>query len=179
MIVIDGDSVAIGAEGSGLPPQKKWPALLGASRGLPVENYATNKATARACLLRTWKIIAKHPLWYVLLLGQWSQNHEPIEDFERDLRRIIERMNISGIRVCLMTPPVEVADLKPYLHVIRRCALIYRTELLDLRAYLERDLPDGTWFANDGTVLCHFSEIGALKVLGYFDLPENTHICRP
>jgi hypothetical protein len=178
MIVVDGDSVAHMSAAHPLAAYR-WPHLLGKSRSAPCVSLAQNRSTGRDCLLRTWKAMQHRPKWYVLLLGQWSQNHEPINEFEANLRAVIERMHLAQISVCLMTPPVSVGYLPPYLDVIRQCALIYRTGLMDLWSHLQRSDVTGEWWENDSTVKCHFSAIGAQKVIEFFDLPENVHLCRP
>jgi hypothetical protein len=175
-IVVDGDSVAV-VTSSGVPESQKWSALLAASRGKVVRSLAQNKSTARDCLLRMWRVFALRPSWYVLLIGQWSQNHEPLNEFKAYTRQIIESMHLRQINVCLMTPPTAVGELEPYLAVLRRCAAIYRCGLMDLHRHMA-GAATPEWFDNNSSVPCHFSAYGAQKVVEFFDLPENAHLCR-
>lgn len=169
MIAVDGDSVAI----------HNWPEALGEARGMRVLKFAENCSTARQCAIRSWRVLSARPKWYALLLGQWSQNHEPLAEFERCIRIAIEVMLGHGVRVCLITPPTEVADLFPYRAVLHKLNTLYRIGLLDLYEHLQRAPIADDWFEVDGTVRCHFSKLGALKVVEFFNLPENTHLCAP
>jgi hypothetical protein len=114
MIAVDGDSVAMVTE-TGVPIKHKWPQMLSETRGQPVETFAHAQATARDCALRIWRIAARRPKWYVLMIGQWSQNHEPLAWFDRYVRICIEEMLMRGVQVAIVTPPAEVTDLIPYL----------------------------------------------------------------
>jgi hypothetical protein len=178
MIAVDGDSVAMVTE-TGVPASQKWPVLLGQARGMPVESFARRRATARDCAIRMWRIIARRPRWYALMLGQWSQNHETPEQFERYLRLIIEQMHMQGIQVCLMTPPTEVADLMPYLSTLHKCATIYRVGVVDVFEHFQREGASADWFESDSTVKCHLSKLGAENVIKCFNQPETSHLCAP
>jgi len=157
----------------------KWPNLLGRSRGVPCVSIARNESTARDCLIRAWKVFSHLPSWYVLCLGQWSQNHEPCAEFTSNLRMLIEAMHRRSIRVCLMSAPVDLGNLSPYRAAMADCAMIYRTGFLDVYAYLSSDSVDSSWWEVDGSVPCHFSALGARKLIGYFDLPGNSCLCQP
>lgn len=178
MIAVDGDSVAMMTE-TGVPIRHKWPFLLGEERGLPVESFARPQSTARDCAVRLWRIIAKRPRWYVLCVGQWSQNHEELPDFERYVKFAIETMLTHGIQACLVTPPVEVTDLMPYLATLHKCQTVYRVSVVDVYERFQRERAGADWFENDSTVPCHFSHLGAQNVIKCFNEPETAHLCRP
>lgn len=178
MIAVDGDSSAMMTE-TGIPIKHKWPYLLGDNRGDKVECFARQKSTARDCMLRAWRVISRRPSWYVLMIGQWSQNHEHEVQFEHYVRAIIEEMHLHGVRVCLMTPPTEVTDLDPYIRVLHRCSLIYNVGIIDVFERLRQDSADDTWFEGDSSVRCHFSHLGATNIIRYFNEPHTAHLCLP
>lgn len=178
MIVVDGDSVAMVSD-TGVPSKHKWPMLLGDQRKMPVESIALAQSTARDCALRVWRVIAKRPKWYVLCIGQWSQNHEELHDFERYVRFAIEECVTHGIQVCLVTPPAEVTDLLPYLKALHKCHTVYRIGMVDLYERLRRERAPAEWFELDVSVHCHFSHAGAMNVVKWFNEPETSHLCQP
>lgn len=175
MIVVDGDSVAVG-EHEGKALDYSWPQLMAAGAGKPVKCLARHQSTAYDCLLRMPRALGYKPDWYVLQIGQWSQNHELMEDFERYTRQIIERARLAKVRVILVTPPWQLhaeLDVWEVLSILRRLQRIYQVDLVDVHACFVdvgkqseddlRALYDGM-----GTVNCHLSFKGAVQVAEMF-----------
>lgn len=162
MIVIDGDSVAY-CEHDGKPIEHSWPQMMARQAGMPIKTLALHQSTSRDCLLRIRKALLNKPDWYVLCIGQWAQNHELREEFEENLRSIIEECLREMVKVCLVTYPVEVPDGFDAWGVMDELHVYYRTHMVDLLHEIsESEQTD--WFDGAGSVPCHFSHPGNVRV---------------
>lgn len=156
MLVIDGDSVAV-LRTQHYPQEKHWHHLLAVKLGVQWVCMATNKATAQQCADRLWRAFQEStPKLYVLVIGQWSQNHEPIHAFEHAIRYIIEECHQRGTDVCLVGGTQEVWGLHRYQNVMRTLARAYRTGFLNPIAYIKDE-----HLIEDGSVHCHLNEAGS------------------
>lgn len=162
MIFIDGDSLAFVADDA--TARFKWPILIGEATGMTVHSEATHKATAAICLERAWKAIEREAKWYVLCVGQWSQNHEPLKDFQGNIRAIIELMHANSVKVVLMTPTRNIGCSAEYVDVMYKLAAVYHASLCDVHGRTSELPRDDPFFTNDGFVRCHPSSDGHRKI---------------
>lgn len=172
MIVFDGDSTLV-FEDFGTPEASSWPHLLAANRGHEYMNIAKQQSTAAKCRTRLWKALSLDPDWYVLQVGQWSAANEPIDDFERHVRYIVEFSKIHAVQPCLVGPPASVQwNTEEYSFLLRRLSTIYSVPFIELVSNSEV-----TWFIDDFQ-MCHLNEYGCRQIADIFNLAENLHICK-
>lgn len=168
MIVFDGDSV-ISPTGFGIAEELTWPHLVAAER--TYTNLGKNESTAAKCLMRLWQAIELNPSWYVLQVGQWSQNHETLSEFEKNLRQICEEWNQRDVKIVLVTPPIQIEkrfNVTAYIEVLHKLSKIYKTFFVDLHQYMNAiDNPEER-LINDISK-CHFNPLGFSKVAEYFN----------
>lgn len=180
MIVFDGDSV-ISRSGFGLPFDSGWAYKLAANRGKEHINLGTPESTAAKCYMRLWKALKSNPGWYVLQIGQWSLTHEPVDQFEKYLRKIIETVNQTDCKVCLVTQPrvflEELFYAWPYVECVLRLSKVYKTHLMDLHSYMAEHHP-APWIVINDNAMCHFSIEGNQYVADLFNREENIHLCK-
>lgn len=170
MIVIDGDSVAHAPADERF--RERWPGVLAQATGQKVVTLATHKAVSRDCVSRMWKAASLQPKWYLLCVGQWAHNHEPVEEFEANIRKVIEFMRRQYVGVVLMDYPVDVWTLGEKMvghhDVMRGMATVYATGYVDLRHVgLHEDRL--AYFDDHETVRCHFNQAGAQKVVAMLE----------
>ena len=140
MIVIDGDSVALAVRASVYPHQTWWGQLTDKTIVL-----ATPQATMLDCLARIHIVLDAKPAFYVLMVGQWAHNHEPLDVFARSLNEAIEKVAKAGIRVILITPIYSPKifdgfDITPFVDAIRAAADIFKdsgVHLIDLHKIIK------------------------------------------
>ena len=162
MIVIDGDSVAY-CEHDGKPIEHSWPQMMARQSGMQIRSFARHESTSRDCLLRIRRALLTSPIWYVLCVGQWAQNHELADEFEENVREIIEECLARGTRVCLVAPPVQVADGYGVWRILDELDVYYRVQLVDLLAEIEES-GETDWFDGVGSIPCHFTHQGNVRV---------------
>ncbi len=166
LLVFDGDSVIV-PNAFGTTEDKTWPHIV--ANGKTYQNLARHESTAAKVFTRIWQAIELHPRWYILQIGQWSQNHEVIREFEWNLRAIIEELNPRDIKVCLVTPGIQIHkrfNINDYCHVLRKMSGIYKTEFLDLNHLMSLVEKPDEWYGSDGI---HFNENGFAKVAKLFN----------
>ena len=138
MIVIDGDSVAL-ATTQGVYAHQTWWARLNDKAIV----LATPSATTAEILARVPQVIDSAPGAYILCVGQWAHNHEPIDTFRDNVREICRKVMNASIRVTLVTPPPQQGkyeDVGIYAEVVRQIAAEYAdigVKLLDFYAILK------------------------------------------
>lgn len=176
MIVFDGDSVVL-QKGYGIDAEKSWPHL--AAKGIPYVNVGVHMSTAHDVHERLTGTLDFKPDWYVLQIGQWSQNHEELSTFEYFVRKICERVNLKGVGIILVTPCVQVIeglDPKPYVSVLEQLSKIYRTQFVNTYTMLEKGGPTIDSLVVDDHSKCHFNEAGAILMAEYFNRSVNLDI---
>ena len=162
VIVFDGDSVMKG-ERPITTREQTWPYLLAGMFKSKMVNLAGEQGTAADCRKRLSMVLEKAPESYFLQVGQWSQNHEPQQDFKRSLQELIEPLVTLRIPVVVVSPPHQferIGDFWEYFDILRTMAELYRgVEFVDVTGVNElRD------FERSMGVICHFSPLGADKV---------------
>jgi len=164
MIVFDGDSTLV-FEDFGVPVEESWPFLVAQDRNMQYANLAKQQSTAAKCRTRLWKALELNPSWYVLQVGQWSSSNEPIEDFERNVRAIIEDVRIFGAAISLVTPPKSCNGLwntEQYASTLERLGTVYSVHVFPTHKHTEID-----WFISDSSI-CHLNASGSRKMFELF-----------
>lgn len=158
MIVFDGDSMMC-QKGYGITPEHHWAHLV--ADGRTYENIGVHMSTAEDCAKRLDVALDHYPQWYVLQIGQWSQNHEPLSTFEHQVRRICEYMNLERVRTVLVSPAPQILDgfdIEPFVVILKKLALIYRAGFVNLYDAMKDSQIDNL-VCNDHSK-CHFNEEG-------------------
>ena len=169
MIVFDGDSVVLQG-GYAITPQKCWPHLV--ANGREYKNAGVHMSTAKDCHARLPQVFELNPKWYVLQIGQWSQNHEDVSTFEHYMRQICEEMNLRSVRVVLVTPGVQILDgfnVIPFVTALEKLSRIYKTGFVNVHQWILKsgaNLPD---LVCDDHSKCHFNETGSELVAQCFN----------
>jgi len=164
-IVFDGDSVSTHF---GFKPEDGWPYLVAGSSGV---NLSTYKSTAAICLARLPQAVELHPRWYVLQIGQWSHNHEPLDEFSRNVGAILTEIRARSIRACVVSPPLSPRPwhLGPFVDALCTSASIHGALYIGLLDHMLA-LPDteaAQWIRPDES-RCHFSRYGHLRMAQMF-----------
>lgn len=94
----------------------------------------------------------KHPRWDryiatapvdIVITNHASKNGNPVEQYERDLRRMVRQARASRKTVILMTPnPIAEGGLEEYVDAMRRVAVIENVPLIDTFLYLTNYMRD-------------------------------------
>lgn len=146
MIVIDGDSTALAVRANVYPHQTWWGQLQDKTIVL-----ATPQATMQDCFARLPITLSAKPDCYVLMVGQWSHNHEPLNVFATFLNSALKDLTAGGIRVILITPiyttkTFDGFDIIPFVDAIRDAAEKFKdagVSLVDLHKLIQEfDLLD-------------------------------------
>lgn len=157
-IVVDGDSVAMVDTQH---PEDCWPTMLGEILGAEVEVLAQPESTAEDCSKSIDKVIDKDPDFYVLQIGQWSQNHEEPGELFAAVSDAIHWAQFSGIKVILVEPPTKVSEqYQSILDALGDCGRTFR--ICGYVPLSQVDLKD--CFIPGQTVPCHFNKLGARMV---------------
>lgn len=178
MIVVDGDSVAKAIRKT--VTQNAWYDYVARSRNTEVVSLCKESSTARDCFFRLYRLKELKPDWYFLMIGQWSQNHETLEEFEMFTRKIIEAV---PAKVCLITPPRRITylgEIENYVYILRKCSKIYRTALVDLFAEMQtypmKMKGEIEQWLEIENVTCHLNGEGNRRLGELFDREENKWI---
>ena len=164
MLVVDGDSVAHGV----LPETKAiqtWPYRVAEALHDGVTVLASSQSIAADCVKRLPRVYDLHPSIYLLQVGQWAQNHEPLKDFIPAIHTICWEMAVRSIGVVLISPPHQFTvlcdDFWRYVSVLRESAQAMRLgKFVDVT-----DVTGLQCYDNDGSsVVCHYSPAGAEEV---------------